>query len=192
MRFNNRITWSPVEEQYLKKERDSLPINQLSIDLAKSRAAIKRKLDEFDGKPQKGKKNKKSYIGKRKDLGISVRSAWEANILRYFNYIGYEWMYEPKSFHFEKERRGAISYLPDIYLPKYDIYIEVKGFLDSRARGAMNKFKKYYPDEWIKLQAITGSPKTKASLWFNKVGIPIYAHYNQIKKDYAKLIPEWE
>jgi hypothetical protein len=192
MRFNRQIIWSPVEVDYLKKNRDGLPITQLSIDLLKSRAAIKRKLDELDGKPTKGKKNKRSYIGKRPDLGISCRSAWESNILRYFNHIGYQWMYEAKIFYFEKERRGAISYLPDIYLPEYDIYLEVKGYLDSRARGAINKFKKYYPDEWAKLRAITGSPNTKASQWFNKVGIPIYAYYNDIKRDYSKFISNWE
>lgn len=192
MRFNNRIIWSPCEESFLKVNRDILPVDQLSIELAKSRAAIKRKLDEFDGKPTKGKKNKKSYIGKRPDLGISVRSAWEANILRYFNYLGYKWIYEPKIFTFEKERRGAISYLPDIYLPEYDIWIEVKGQLISRARGALGKFKKYYPDEWSKLRAITGSKNTKASQYFNKVGIPIYAYYNNIKRDYSKLIEHWE
>jgi hypothetical protein len=191
MRFR-QVQWSPVEEEFLKKNRDTLPINQLSVRLSKSRNAITRKLGEFDGKPFPAKKNKKSYIGKRPDLGISCRSAWEANILRYFNHIGWKWLYEPKIFTFEKERRGAISYLPDVYLPEYDTWIEIKGFLESRARGAINKFKKYYPGEHAKLKAITGSPKTKASQWFNKQGIDILFYYNELSKEYKDIIEHWE
>ena len=46
-----KVVWSPVEEEYLKKHREDTSVNQLTIALAKSRNAIKRKLDEFDGKP---------------------------------------------------------------------------------------------------------------------------------------------
>jgi hypothetical protein len=191
-RWNNKVVWSEIEEEWLKVNRDQVPINQLSVRLSKSRAAVTRKLNEFDGKPMPAKKNKRSYIGKRPDLGISCRSSWEANILRYFNHLGWKWLYEPKVFVFEKERRGAISYLPDIYLPEYDIWVEVKGQLEPRARGAMNKFKKYYPDEFAKLQAITGSPKTKATEWFDKVGVPILFYYNDINRDYKDIIPHWE
>jgi hypothetical protein len=192
MRWNNKVVWSVVELDYLKKERNSLSINQLSLNLAKSRAAIKRKLDEFDGKVVPGKKNKKSYIGKRKDLGISCRSAWEANTLRYFTYIGKSWMYEAKIFPFLEERRGAISYLPDIYLPEEDIWIEVKGFLEPKGRSAIKKFRKYFPGEFAKLRAVTGSPNTKASKFFKSIGVPILFYYNDINKQYKNEIENWE
>ena len=106
MRFNNRITWSPVEVDFLKENRDTISIDQLTVMLAKSRNAIIRKMKELDGKPLPGKKNKKSVIGKRKDLNnIFFRSSWESNSSRYFNHIGWkDWLFEPKQFFFEKER----------------------------------------------------------------------------------------
>lgn len=193
MRFNNKIIWSPSDLDALAREKENMPIDQLSIYLGKSKAAIIRKMKELAGEYVPAKKNNRSYIGKRKDLNNQMfRSTWEANVARYFNFIGYKWIYEPQQFFFEKERRGAVSYLPDFYLPEYDIYIEVKGQLISRARGAMNKLKKYHLDEWSKLRAITGSPSTKSTKWFNKVGIPIYTYYSDIKKNYSKLIEYWE
>ena len=48
--FRGKVKWSPVEIDYLKANRDKLPINQLTIALSKSRNAIKKKLDELDGK----------------------------------------------------------------------------------------------------------------------------------------------
>ena len=192
MRFS-KIVWSPCEVDYLKKHREDTPVNQLSVYLAKSRNAIKNKLNELDGKGSTTvKKNKKSYIGKRKDLGISCRSSWEANVLRYFDHIGWKWLYEPKVFPFLKERRGAISYLPDVYLPEYDTYVEIKGFLDSKSRGAIRKFKKYYPNEFSRMKAIVGSPKTKAAEFFNKMGVEILFYYNNVNRDFRKIIENWE
>jgi hypothetical protein len=194
MRWRQKVMWSPSDIDSLKRERDNLSIDQLTIYLSKSRTAITNKLKELDGKKvvSKAKKNKRSYIGKRPDLGVFCRSSWEANILRYFNHIGWKWLYEPRVFVFDQERRGAISYLPDIYLPEYDTWVEVKGLLDSRARGAIRKFKKYYPDEYSKLKAITGSPKTKASQWFNQQKIDILFYYNDINRDYKNIIENWE
>jgi len=192
MKFGNKIVFSPLELEWLKQHRNDTPIDQISITLAKSRNAIINKLKEFDGKILPGKKNRVSRIGKRKDLGIFCRSAWEANILRYLNHLGWKWMYEPRVFTFEKERKGAISYLPDIYLPEYDTWLEIKGMLPSRDRGAMRKFKKYYPEEFAKLKVITGNPKTKATEFFNKMNIPIFAYYSDINKQYKSIIPNWE
>jgi len=192
MRFQKTI-FSPVEIEYLKKNKDCQPINQLSIDLAKSRNAIKNKILELEGKPVKlAKKNKVSYIGKRPDLGISCRSSWEANILRYLNSQNIKWLYEPKVFVFEKERKGAISYLPDIYLPELDIWVEVKGMLTSRDRGTIRKFKKYYPNEFSKLKVITGGPTTKASKFFIQLGVPIMCYYADLNKQYKNIIKNWE
>jgi hypothetical protein len=189
----NKILWSPVEIEALKKHRDTMSMDQLTIYLGKSRNAVKRKLDELDGKKLPGKKNKKSRIGKRKDLNNTFfRSGWEANVARVFNYIKWEWIYEPRQFFFEGEKRGAVSYLPDFYLPGYDTYIEVKGYISSRDRGAIRKFKKHHPTEFAKLKAITGSSNTQASKFFQKMGIEVIFYMNELKRDYAEFIPEWE
>jgi hypothetical protein len=187
----NRVQWSPVEESYLKEHRADNE-NQLTIALAKSRAAIKRKLDEFDGKPQTKKMNKRSVIGKRLDLGQFCRSGWEANCLRWLNKTNREWKYEPKIFHFEGIKHGTTSYLPDIYLPKEDIYIEVKGMLDTKSKVALRRFKKYYPDEWKKLRGIVGRRGTAADKFFAAEGIPILAYYNELDREWRGTLEHWE
>ena len=57
------------------------------------------------------------------DLGHCVRSGWEANIARLLKFLGIEYVYEPKVFSIPK----IGNYLPDFYLPQYDLYLEVKG-----------------------------------------------------------------
>ena len=182
---------SPIELDYLKLHRAEA-INQLCIAISQSRAGIQRALDQIDGKPQTKKMSKRSVIGKRPDLGQFVRSGWEANCLRWLNKINKKWMYEPKAFIFEKVKHGTTSYLPDIYLPNDDIYIEIKGYLDSKSKAAIRRFKQYYPTEFTKLRAIVGRPNTAADLFFKKIGVSIYAYYNELTRDNKATIPNWE
>lgn len=110
--------------------------------------------------------------GKRSDLnGQFFRSAWEANIARLFNAMKIKWEYEPKTFYFEKIRRGCTSYTPDFYLPEYDVWIEVKGWMDDKSRTKLKRFAKYYPNE--KLELIDSK------------------RYREIEKK-AKILPYWE
>lgn len=86
--------------------------------------------------------------GYREDIAngkICFRSAWEANTARLLTFEKREWLYEPKTFWFEKIRRGVRSYLPDFYLPKEDKYIEVKGWMDAKSKTKLKRMAKYYP-----------------------------------------------
>jgi hypothetical protein len=189
----NKVVWSPLEISWLKENRDKEPLQQQSLILAKTNGAIKKKLLELDGKiTTKDKSKRKTKIGKRADLGIFCRSAWEANTLRWLKYNNRSFMYEPKVFHFDKVKHGTVSYLPDIFIPAEDIYIEVKGMLDSHGRTAINRFLKYYPEEGKKLRAVVGSMKTKAALFFIEKGIPIITTIQEINREYKNVIPEWE
>lgn len=179
---------------YLKAHRDA-PIMQLTIALGMSRAAIQRKLDEFDGKPPPKKDNRKTKIGKREDILVNgrplfVRSGWEANVLRLLTYKQVKWEYESKVFFFEGIKRGTVSYCPDIVTPK--LYIEIKGQLTSKGRAAIRRFKKYYPDEFKKLRVIVGRKGTKADKFFKELGVPVYAYYNELDKKYRNVISNWE
>ena len=190
--FNRgKIVWSPVEETYLKEHRDD-PIMQLTIALAKSRAAIKRKLDEFDGKKVTKKMSKRSVIGRREDLNQFFRSNWEANCARWFNHKNKKWEYEPTVFSFFEHgiKRGTVSYSPDFKVGT--LWVEVKGLLTSRGRTAIRRFKKFYPKEFKKLRAIPGRPGTKADLFFKEIGVPIMAYYNELDKKHKKIIDNWE
>jgi len=89
-----------------------------------------------------------------------------------------EWQYEPETFWFQDIKRGVRSYKPDFRTewyafseeqiiervqqglfkgngndgnPVFCSYYEVKGYLDSKSRTKIKRFKKYYPDEILKV-----------------------------------------
>lgn len=117
--------------------------------------------------------------GKRADLDLYVRSAWEANVARYLNFLIKQknilrWEYEPKTFVFEGIKHGTMSYTPDfkIYTAE-DTYVwwEVKGYMDATSKTRLKRMAKYFPDETI--------------IIIDK------AQYKSIAQ-YKRLIPNWE
>lgn len=112
--------------------------------------------------------------GTRLDLNKYFRSSWEANIARILNYLCIEWKYEYKRFNFSEEKEGVLSYQPDFYLPKYNKWIEVKGWMDDKSKLRLELFKKYYPNDSSNLILIDEKK------------------YNVISKQYSKLIDNWE
>jgi len=83
------------------------------------------------------------------------RSKWEANYARYLEYsLNKKWIkgweHEPKTFWFEKIKRGTRSYLPDFQIFNNDgsyHWVEVKGWMDDRSKTKIKRFKKYFPNE---------------------------------------------
>lgn len=63
--------------------------------------------------------------------GIYMRSTWEVKIAEMFDAENIVWQYEPHRFTFEH-----FSYTPDFYLPDYDLYIEVKGWIGRNLKDA--------------------------------------------------------
>lgn len=59
--------------------------------------------------------------------GYRFRSRLEARWAVFFTKFGIEYQYEPEGFQVEVGPDEVIKYLPDFYLPEYDIYAEVKG-----------------------------------------------------------------
>ena len=118
--------------------------------------------------------------GKRADIGIFVRSAWEANYARYLNWLVAHsqiksWEYEPDVFYFENIKRGTRSYLPDFKVENNDgtiEYHEVKGWMDATSKTKLKRMKKYYPDVKIVL-----------------VDKPVY---NGLARTVSKLVANWE
>ena len=93
--------------------------------------------------------------GYRKDLKQFFRSKMEANVARYYRYIGELYIYEYKEFEFKGIKRGSRFYKPDFYLPASDSWVEVKGgYLRSQDKTKLKRFKKYYPEEFNKLKFI--------------------------------------
>lgn len=112
--------------------------------------------------------------GIRKDLGQYFRSAWEANIARMLNYLHINWEYEYRRFDFKNETEDVLSYQPDFYLPDYDKWIEVKGWMDNKSKKRLELFEKYYPEQNKNLYLIN-----------EKV-------YREIEKKYSTLVDGWE
>lgn len=59
--------------------------------------------------------------------GYKFRSRLEARWAVFFDAAGIEYQYEPEGFVIEPCYGEDSAYLPDFYLPKFDIYAEVKG-----------------------------------------------------------------
>jgi len=99
---------------------------------------------------------KRSRGGIRDDLGIYVRSSWEANYARYLNLLKargkiLKWAFEPTEFEFYEIKRGTRFYLPDFAIwidetedPTY--YVEVKGYMDKKSKTKLRRMAKYYPE----------------------------------------------
>jgi len=107
------------------------------------------------------------------------RSRWELNYAYYLEFLRKQgcikkWEHEPKTFWFEKIKRGVRSYLPDFrvtHLSGKIEYHEVKGWMDQRSKTKIKRFAKYYPEEiLIVVQA---------------------KEYNEIRKKVAPSIDKW-
>ena len=96
--------------------------------------------------------------GKRSDLGIYVRSRWEANFARYLKWMKERgeiksWRYEPITFEFPI-KKGTRFYTPDFGVFNNDgtiTYYEVKGHMTQKARTALKRMAKYHPEIEIKI-----------------------------------------
>lgn len=117
--------------------------------------------------------------GTRPDLGIYVRSRWEANYARYLKWLASRgeiasWEYEPETFIFEAIKRGTRSYTPDFKVTENDgrvIYHEVKGWMDPKSVTKLKRMAQYYPD--VKILVISQPEYQAIARW-------------------RRLIPDWE
>jgi hypothetical protein len=101
---------------------------------------------------------KQAQAGTRADLGIYVRSKWEANWARYLRWLKSigeisDWAYEPEEFQFPV-KRGNRFYTPDFKITNKDgsiEYHEIKGYMDKDSRTKLKRMLKYYPHITVKL-----------------------------------------
>ena len=139
--------------------------------------------------------------GYRKDLKQYFRSKMEANIARYYTYMGINWFYEPREYKFEKIKRGTRYYKPDFYLAAPErLLIEVKGWFRPEDKTKIRRFKKYYPEEFAKLRFIIPDKyaRSKANgemvkFLCDDLGMDFddVISYKEIEER-GKLIPGWE
>lgn len=202
---NRTRKWIPEEEAYLLAAKDEGYTNaQLAERLERSPQAIQKRYRQL--RPAEnladlwqryqtaltGQQSQSPFHGgHREDLGVTVRSRWEANVARWFTFHGIDWEFEPRLFEFDKIKRGTKTYLPDFWLPSEGRWVEVKGYLRSADKTKLRRFRKYYPIDFSRLKAIPKNPRTDAARFFEEVDIPILAYYDDIAEE-SHLIPNWE
>jgi hypothetical protein len=86
-------------------------------------------------------KSKFGKCGYRNDIKMFVRSRWEANICRIYQYLGYTVLYEPKSFRLSNGK----TYRPDFFIKELNLWIEVKGRWLKDAKERFDMFVIEYP-----------------------------------------------
>lgn len=71
-----------------------------------------------------------------------MRSSWERIVAEKFDSKGIIWKYESKRFVLSDGR----SYLPDFFLPDFDVWIEVKGLWHQKSKEKFEVFRKEFPE----------------------------------------------
>lgn len=105
--------------------------------------------------------------GIRADLGHRCRSRWEANVCRILIAMRLAYEYEPRVF-----RMGEVSYTPDLWIPVWSCWIEVKGWLMPAAAAKMDAFRAAYPNERLVM-----------------IDRPMY---EAMEREWAHRLPNWE
>jgi len=146
--------------------------------------------------------------GLRSDIGIYVRSSWEANICRYLNWLKEKkeiksWKYESITFEFPL-KKGTRFYTPDFQVLDKDnstAYWEIKGWMDAKSKTQLKRFKRYYPEEFKKFKIIIYDPfaRDKANgeimaFLLDKLEMKIndILSYKEINNKLGALILKWE
>lgn len=84
--------------------------------------------------------------------GIKFRSRLEARWAVFFDSLGIKWLYEPEGFTLA----DGTMYLPDFYLPDYDLWVEIKGVMSDADSHKVDMFRKAltYPTQLLVLGQI--------------------------------------
>jgi len=139
----------------------------------------------------KGNAYKNTKSGYRPDLGLNLRSNWEANFARILNAYKINFDFEPVVFPFPI-KKGTKAYTPDFYIEKSAEWVELKGYLDDKSKIKLKRFKRYYAEEFSKLTFIISRYSGEAKRFASEIEIPNVVYYEDIRNFYADKIPYWE
>ena len=109
---------------------------------------------------------------------MQFRSNFEADIARAMSNMGVEFEFEPHKIPYQPDPK---VYIPDFYIPKNSMYIEVKGRLTQSDRVKHLLVKKQNPDVDIKFffsnanKKIYKGSKTTHAAWAERHGFD-WAH----------------
>ena len=86
---------------------------------------VREKPESYSSSNVNGRVKKVEYNG------IILDSKWELIAAKFFDENKYEWIRPNKGLTYEWNNDNHIYY-PDFYLPKFDLYVEVKGYKRNR------------------------------------------------------------
>ncbi len=193
---------SAIEKHFrdLQQRESEKPLAELEFFLSRAERAHPKRLRKKKGSIEsqklakfKGRGNAYAHTksGYRADLGLNVRSGWEANVLRIFKSYEIPYEFEPRVFYYPV-KRGNKAYTPDIYLSNTDEWIEVKGYLDKNSEIKLKRFKRYYPDEFMQLTMVIARSSKKNREFCESLGVPQVLFYENLSKLFKDRIPTWE
>lgn len=89
--------------------------------------------------------------------GVKFLGSWEVKFAQYLDSKNIKWERPKKSFNYIFESSNH-SYLPDFYLPDYDLYIEIKGYPTKKDFAKWELFPEkldiYFGDDLVNLLGI--------------------------------------
>lgn len=142
-------------------------------------------------KSEGGNAYRNTKTGFRADLGITTRSGWESDFLRICKSYNIVYEYEPYVFPFPI-KTGNRGYIPDIYFPADDSYLEIKGYFDNNSRIKIKRFKKYYPLEFAQLTIVINKFSKESLKICRDLEIPDILFFQDIVKIFKHKISNWE
>lgn len=142
-------SWAAANRVYCSRK-----CTEADPDVQVRSVVIRRKNGKIENNYSRCPKGWIELGGKR----IYCKSSWETKYARYLQWmksIGQivDWEYEPKTFWFEKIKRGVRSYLPDFKVTTKSghEWHEVKGWMDKRSATKIKRMGKYYPSETLRI-----------------------------------------
>lgn len=127
--------------------------------------------------------------GIREDLGIYMRSNWEANYARILNLENKKWEYEKNVFLLNTEKDGRKDYTIDFTTE--DGFVEVKGWLDQKSKKTLKMFKESCPSDFDKTTLVIDKKDDKTHIWLKRLGIRNFIFYKDLRNKYKEKII-WE
>ena len=100
--------------------------------------------------------SKQSEFTRKDGTIVIMDSTWEVMMANRLNELDIAWVRDPKIKLEYKTRGGRMrNYIPDFYLPDFDIYIEVKGYWTDAAKHKMKDIIKRNPDKICILESLS-------------------------------------
>ena len=133
------------QSEYLKQYYIDNPI---TIERRQKRSQDMKVWHSTHTQPEKSCKSVGGYIKNLNDRTFWLRSSYETRYATVLNNFGINWDYECKAFHIHTL---DATYRPDFYLPKENLYIEVKGYMSDVDKIKLTEFNEIYPNEKLLL-----------------------------------------